>query len=137
MGHLPDGAHAHGGTGVDGSGLFMVAAVVCLCIGLAPVIEAIFHILAIAILITLGVAIAGGGLLVAYRLRRRSPAPPWQPGTLQPPQRRAVPRELHVHIHGASPAELAAALAQLPQQSSGPAGPVSHYHPVTRQEPQP
>ena len=129
MGH-PDGTHTHGS---GGSGIGMAAAVVLAAIVAAsaagPVVHAatdVIEVLAIVVAAIVGLALATGAALVAWRLRsvrqntprvvhqvppatRRAaeslPAPQRSVAALPAPERSA---EIHLHLHGMSAEDVAA-----------------------------
>jgi hypothetical protein len=123
MGH-PDGAHTHGSGG--GNPVLVVLAVLAVAVVAGPVVAAaaeLVHILLIAVVVILAV---GATVLVAYvawRLRQSranrvtpasSPRPlPQRPAeSIEAPQQPAIgrPAEIHLHFHGVSAEDIAAAV---------------------------
>jgi hypothetical protein len=118
-------------SGSSGTGAAVaVAAIVAAAIA-RPVLAAAAELVRL-VLITgaalAGLAAAGGAALVVYRVRHRRPGTPlpvhrgrpvtWQAAEPLPaPQRPAIeaPREVHIHVHGASAEDIAEALQRLPR----------------------
>jgi hypothetical protein len=133
MGH-PDGAHTHGGGSGIGTAVAVVLAVAVVASIAGPVVHAaaeLVRAVVIAAAVILGLGLAAGAALVAWRLRRgRQNAPlvvhQARPVTRRPaeslpvPQRSAAPlpasnpaatgqaAELHLHFHGLTAEEAAA-----------------------------
>ena len=129
---IPDGAHTHGS---GGSGLGMAVLVVlgaALAVRLAgPVLAAaeVVYVLGIVVAVIVGGAAVALMVALASRWRRRRldaaraevPAAhlPLRAAQPLPPSRHAIerPREVHLHLHGVSAAELAAIIRQQREES--------------------
>jgi hypothetical protein len=125
MGH-PDGAHTHGSGGGFGDILAVAGVILLLAAVAGPVtaaVGALVHVLLIAAAVLLGLAGVALVGFIAWRLYRwRHPgagrATALPPGVaraaqpLPPQERRAIgpPREVHLHLHGVSAEDVAAAL---------------------------
>lgn len=128
---IPDGAHTHGSSG---SGLGMAVLVVlgaALAVRLAgPVLAAaeVVYVLGIVVAVIVGGAAVALMVALASRWRRRRldaaraevPAAHLPLRAAQPLHTRGAierPRELHLHLHGVSAAELAAIIRQQREES--------------------
>lgn len=126
----PSGAHTHPDSGGSGSAVLVLLAVIAAAAVAVPVLDALAR-LAEVFVITLGavvgVAVLGGAAVAVTRACRSraigaarisSPRPvPWRPAEpLSAPRPPALgaPREVHIHLYGASAEDIAAALRQLP-----------------------
>jgi hypothetical protein len=123
---IPDGAHTHGhGSGRPGGAgvvLLVILAAALLGPAVAAAAAALLHALLIAAVLILDLAAVGVVALVAYRVRQARPEPPrvvhritpapWRPAQALPEPRPAMgrPTEVHLHLHGVTPADIAAIL---------------------------
>jgi hypothetical protein len=133
----PSGAHTHpdGGSGIGAVvGIVVAGAVVASIAG--PVIAAVTALIQLVLIIVAvlaGLALAAGLALVVWRVRRGPRPAPWAaPAAVRPgraavgvagpvsPSRVGAPGGLHLHLHGASPQDIAAALAHLTAAAERP-----------------
>jgi hypothetical protein len=123
MGH-PDGAHTHGSGGSGGVGTVLLVLLAVALVGpaVAAAVTELVHALLIAAVVILSLAAVGEVALVAYRLRQARPETPrvvhritpapWRPGQARSEPRQAIgpAREVHLHLHGMPPEQVAALL---------------------------
>jgi hypothetical protein len=123
----PSGAHTHPDGGSGGAAVAVLALFILVGAGstIAAALSDVLHVLALAALVTAGLALAAAAGVVVWRLRHRNRPAPWTatavPGRaarlVVPPraQRTAIGRgnDVHLHLHGLSPADITAALTQL------------------------
>ena len=132
MGH-PDGAHVHGsGGGGLGTAVLVVLAAAAVVKLAGPVVAAVGELVHLALIVA-GVIVGVGaiGLVGVLTWRWRRPrldaaraTPPLSPRVARaaqpPPEPRPAierPQEVHLHLHGVTPTDIAAILARenLPQ----------------------
>jgi hypothetical protein len=119
-----DGAHTHGGGGFDPMPILIIIGAIVLAGPVAAAAAELLHLLVIVLVVL--AAVAGAGLVAyvafwvsrgrqetARALYRVAPAPP-RPSPLPsaPPPAIEAPRQVHLHFHGADPAEVAAIIRQ-------------------------
>jgi hypothetical protein len=130
MGH-PDGAHTHGNGGSGGTAVLVVLAAAFAVAVAQPVLAAVaelVHALLIAAGVILGLAAVGLAAIVTWRLRQSHtnritsvsfPArlPPRPAQALSEPPRPAIsrPAEVHLHFHGVTAEDIAAAIRAAPE----------------------
>ena len=123
MGH-PDGAHSHGPEGGGGLVLAVIAAVVLIGGAGSAIGSAVVTLVIIAAAVLTVAVLAAVGLLV-WRTRQDGPRrhtaaraivqlTPGSRPQLSPAHRPAIGpgRELHIHLHGLTPEQLAAIVTQ-------------------------
>jgi hypothetical protein len=131
MGH-PDGAHTHGG---GGFGPMPILAVLGAALVAGPVLAAVgelVHILLIAVAIIGSLGAVGLVALIAFRVRHprrsvegaaRAMLAPQRARAAQPlpAPRPAIerPQEVHLHLHGVSAEDIAAAIEQARRKAGG------------------
>jgi hypothetical protein len=125
MGH-PDGAHTHGSGGFDPMPALVVIGVI---LAGPAVLAALVEIVQLALIIAIAVAVAavaGLAAVIVWRVRHQDPPATQSPmlvhRTILTPRSAAVTRpapvkaieapQLHVHYHGADPADAAAVIRQ-------------------------
>jgi hypothetical protein len=123
----PSGAHTHPDSG-GGAAVAVLALFILVGAGgaIAAAAGDVLRVLALVACVTTGLAVTAAAGVVVWRIRHRDRPAPWtvttlpaRPATrmLVPPaaQRRAIGRgnDVHLHLHGLSPADIAAALARL------------------------
>ncbi len=128
---IPDGAHTHGHGGGGGLGMvvLVILAVALLGPAVAAAVAALLHLLVIVAVVLAAVAGAGAVALVAFpvsrgrqesarALHRVTPAPA-RPSPLRSEPRAAIepPRQVHLHLHGVSADEIAAAIRQAQREA--------------------
>jgi hypothetical protein len=114
---IPDGAHTHGGGGLDPTPILIVLAVALAAGPVMAAVGAIVHVFIVAAAVVLGVSAVGLiGLLIWRRQRRPEVARVIQ-SSVQARAARPLPesrpaleprRELHLHFHGVDAADVAA-----------------------------
>lgn len=125
----PSGAHTHpdGGSGIGAAAVVVLAAIVAAAVA-GPVIRAVtdlIEVLAVTVAVILGVSLAAGTVLVAWRLRRGrqntplvvhqvTPVTRQAAESLPAPPRPAIEasREVHLHFHGVTAEDVAAIIGQ-------------------------
>jgi hypothetical protein len=123
----PSGAHTHD-EGASGAAVAVLALFILAGAGstIAAALADVLRVLVLVASVTAGLAVAATAGVVAWRVRHRDRRAPWTVTTLParraarmlaPPraQRPAIGRggDVHLHLHGLSPADIAAALARL------------------------
>jgi hypothetical protein len=121
-----------GGGGGEGAAVAVLALFIVAVFGsaIAAVMADVLRVLELAAIIAAGVALAATAGVVVWRVRHRSRPAPWTvtavttarptqvlapPSHGQPAARAAIGRgsDVHLHLHGLNPADIAAALAHL------------------------
>jgi hypothetical protein len=126
----PSGAHTHPSTGGSLPAALAVIAAAAIAAAVAgPVVDAVAALLRAVIMIgaaVIAVAIAAFVVLAVYRARHPRPSlpahPNWVAGRAGPPHASTAPRRaalgqasplvIHLHLHGASPQDVAEVLAR-------------------------
>lgn len=123
----PSGAHTHPDSG-GGAAVAVLALFILVGAGstIAAALADVLRVLALIACMTAGLAVTATAGVVVWRVRHRNRPTPWTvttlPGRQQvpvlPPARAERPAlgrgsDVHLHLHGLSPADIAAALAHL------------------------
>ena len=123
----PSGAHTHPDGG-GGAAVAVLALFILVGAGstIAAALADVLRVLALIACTTAALAVAAAAGVVVWRVRHRNRPAPWTVTTLPPSratravvppqaQRPAIGRgnDVHLHLHGLSPADIAAALAHL------------------------